>query len=439
MVDLVRVGGILRAERKKSGKSIELMSEELALGTTTISSIERGLPTVSLEKYHYYAEKLGKGMLFGMASEAEKKIISLREQLKDIEEILLANPDKAIADLNKLNKAEKVESIPLLQPNVYYLKGKYYLTQKEWKLSEDFFLQAIQIADNQPELESSNLAAACYTDLGNILHHQNLFQEALYYANKGLECYVTAGERDYCYELLLLNKSIYLEELNLLEKALLCIEELERYITKNHSMENKSRVSVIIQMYTMYASILNKLKMPERALEYVQKGIKLAWINRDYNRLFTLWAQTGIIYSSLRDQDNAERYFLKALDLEPILNKEYLFPFAYVNFAKLLIEKKQWSKAERLIDRSIIISRKNLDNLHLAQSLLVFGDWNMQQKQYSKALDSYLEAEEITNENNFEELSTKAISSLCACYEALEDKNNFLEHAVKLYRLKGDK
>jgi transcriptional regulator with XRE-family HTH domain len=227
LVDLVRVGGILRAERKKLGKSIELMAEEIALGTTTISSIERGLPTVSMEKYQYYAENLEKGMLFGKASEADKKILALKEKLKDIEEILLANPDKAFADLSKLNKAEKTESIPILRPIVYYLKGRFYLAKKEWKLAEDFFSQAVQITENQPELAVNNLTTACYTELGIILHHRDRFREALIYANKGLEYYVSSGERSHYYESLLLNKSIYLERLNLLEKSLISIEDLE--------------------------------------------------------------------------------------------------------------------------------------------------------------------------------------------------------------------
>jgi hypothetical protein len=88
--------------------------------------------------------------------------------------------------------------------------------------------------------------------------------------------------------LLLLNKSIYLERLNLPEKSLLCVEELEKYLKTNLSLEQEFRKSVIIQMYTLYASVLNKLRMNEHALEYAKKGIQLAKTNKSYYYLFTL-------------------------------------------------------------------------------------------------------------------------------------------------------
>ncbi|MCH5585335.1 hypothetical protein MK805_10170 [Shimazuella sp. AN120528] len=435
MLDLVRIGGILRAERKKLGKSIERMAEEIALGGTTISLIERGMPTVSLEKYQYYAEKLGKGILFGMASEADKKIIALKEKLEDIEETLLGNPEKAFLDLGKLNQTEEIESIPILQPNVYYLKGRCYSAQKDWKWAMDSFLQAIHIAEAQPELAVDELIPRCFLNLGIVYYHQDQFHQALTSTVKGLDYYEHSEDRGFHYGLLLLNKSIYLERLNLLEKALLCVEELEKHIKINLSLDQEFRISVIIQMYTLYATILNKLRMNERALEYAKKGIRLARTNHSYDHLFRLWAQISIIYESLGDLVNAERYYLKALELEPNLqDKENLFPFAFVHFAKLLIGKQQWGKSKQLIERSIKICRKIKDNWLLVQSCLVFGEWYIQQSQYDQAVPYCLEAEKIAREYAFDELITKSMTSLCNCYDALQDETNFLTYATKLYR-----
>jgi transcriptional regulator with XRE-family HTH domain len=201
LVDLVRIGGILRAERRKLGKSIERFSEEIALGSTTISLIERGMPTVSLEKYQYYAEKLGKGILFGMASEADKKIIELKEKLQDIEEILPANPKKAFGDLKKLNQEEQVESIPILQSFVFYLKGKYHLKKKEWKVSKDCYLQAIQVAEMQPESAVDDLIPRCYLDLGVVYYQQDQFHQALDSTDHGLSYYIQNEPHPFFYGL----------------------------------------------------------------------------------------------------------------------------------------------------------------------------------------------------------------------------------------------
>ncbi|MXQ52765.1 helix-turn-helix domain-containing protein [Shimazuella alba] len=436
MVDLVRIGGILRAERRKLGKSIERLAEEIALGGTTISLIERGMPTVSLEKYQYYAETLGKGILFGMVNEADKKIIALKEQLEDIEEILLANPEKAFDDLKKLNQEEQIESIPILQPFFYHIESKYHLRKKELGLAQDSILQAIRIAEMQPELMVDNLISRCYLDLGVVYYHRDQFYQALHYTKKGLECYVEHENHGFYYSLLLLNKSIYLERLNLLEKSILCLEVLENHLQNNLSIEKEFRMSVIIQMYTIYASVLNKLRMNERALDHAKKGIRLAKINKSYHFLFTLWTQTAIIYESLGDLAKAERYYRKTLDLEISLQgKEHLFPFAFVNFAKLLIGKQQWKDAKQLIKQSVQICRKNNDNFQLVQSLLVFGEWYIQQDKYNQAVPLCLEAEALAKEYTFEELVNKSISSLCTCYDALQDNGNFLKYATKLYRI----
>jgi tetratricopeptide (TPR) repeat protein len=185
----------------------------------------------------------------------------------------------------------------------------------------------------------------------------------------------------------------------------------------------------------MYASVLNKLHMNERALEFAKKGVKLAKSNNDFEYLFRLWAQMSVIYESLNDISNAERYFLKAMDLEYILQgKEELFPFAYVHFTKLLIGKYQWEKARQLIERSILICRKIKDNWLLVQSLLVYGEWFIRQNQHNQALSFCLEAEQIAKEYRFEELLKKSISCLCTCFDALQDNDNFLKYATQLYR-----
>jgi lipopolysaccharide biosynthesis regulator YciM len=86
------------------------------------------------------------------------------------------------------------------------------------------------------------------------------------------------------------------------------------------------------------------------------------------------------------------------------------------------------------IERSIKICRKIKDNWLLVQSCLVFGDWYIQQGQYDQAVPFCLEAEKIAREYTFDELITKSMSSLCNCYDALQDETKFLTYATKLYR-----
>jgi hypothetical protein len=100
-----------------------------------------------------------------------------------------------------------------------------------------------------------------------------------------------------------------------------------------------------------------------------------------------------------------------------------------------LIDKQQWQVAKQLIERSIQICRKIKDNWLLVQSLLVFGEWYIQQSQCDQAVFLCIEVEAIAKEYTFEKFRNKSISSLCICCDVLQDEHNFLKYATKLYRL----
>jgi lipopolysaccharide biosynthesis regulator YciM len=83
---------------------------------------------------------------------------------------------------------------------------------------------------------------------------------------------------------------------------------------------------------------------------------------------------------------------------------------------------------------SKFVGKLKITGLLLVQSCLVFGEWYIQQGQYDQAVPFCLEAEKIAREYTFDELITKSMSSLCNCYDALQDETKFLTYATKLYR-----
>jgi transcriptional regulator with XRE-family HTH domain len=108
-----QIGGILRAERKKIGKSLEKTAEELGVGTSTLSSIERGIHNVSQEKWMDYARTLGMGSLLGVVDEVEARVTFLRQRLDGIEDIATANPNKALKQLVTLLEQKCLNKIPI--------------------------------------------------------------------------------------------------------------------------------------------------------------------------------------------------------------------------------------------------------------------------------------------------------------------------------------
>ncbi len=255
-MDFKQIGGVLRAQRKKLGKSLEQMADELKVGISTLSSIERGIHNVSQEKWMEYAKLLGIGSLLGVVDEVEERISYLRRKLKNIEEIAAANPEKALMQLVELNKIEKVESIGVLRPIVHYLKGKCYFTQKEWEQAIKYFQYGIDSMEKYPELDETNIKPACYNEISTIKHLQGHYQEALETVQQGLVCFIDQGERTYLKSLLLLNQCIYLDHVGAYEKALQALVKLDTYI-RECSYQLEIRTSVIIQMYVIHCNILS--------------------------------------------------------------------------------------------------------------------------------------------------------------------------------------
>jgi transcriptional regulator with XRE-family HTH domain len=88
-LDGKELGAALRAYRKKQGLSIENLADE-NISATTISNIERGLPSVGADKTDYLMKKLGISLekLLQAAEEHQKRREAIRIRLLSIEMML---------------------------------------------------------------------------------------------------------------------------------------------------------------------------------------------------------------------------------------------------------------------------------------------------------------------------------------------------------------
>lgn len=423
-MDFVQIGGVLRAERKKQGKSLEEIADELGCGASTISSIERGILNVSEEKRIAYARAVGVGSLFGIVEEAEKRINRLQHKLKIIEEIVFANPKEALKKLTKLNKEEKVDYIGVLRPFVHFLKGKANLILKNWGNAEKYFRYCIESMEKFPELSNTNLKPSCYNELSIIKYQQGNYQESLTLIRLGITNFVEDGERVSHYPLLLLNQCLYLDGLKMHEESFQCLEKLRTFIQTSKQRE-EIRTSSINTMYFLYATTLNKLGMPQKALEYANKGEKIAKANRDLDNLFLIWGQTGSIYLELGEFILAEEFFFKALDIQPSIKLQNYIPFVFKDFATLLMKKNDWLFAKKIIELCITISKTQQDERDLVESLRNMAKWNMKQAQYQEAINLFLEAQTIAEKHSSTPSHFETSADLCYCFKQLNDTEQF--------------
>lgn len=432
-MDLVQIGGVLRAERKKLGKSLEQIADELGIGISTVSSIERGIYNVSEDKRTAYAKALGMGSLLGIANEAESRIRYLRHKLRLIEDIVVANPENALVQLVALNQAEKIDYMGILRPFVYYLKAKCYFGEQNWDLARKYFHFGIESMAKYPELDATNLESACYNELSTIEHIQGNDREALKQVRLGVAHFTAKGERTHIKSLLLLNQCIYLTELGLYEKSLQALDELNTYvkITDQH----KVQILLVIKMYAIYTRTFDNLGMQQKALKYAKYGEEIAITNKKFDSLFTIWCRIGDIYLKLEELELAREYFFKALELKPKVKEQNLIPYALKNFITLLMMENDWEFAKEIIDQCIAISKKQPDERNLAESLVSLAKWYKNQERHQAAIDLYHEAEEMAEKHPTKTLYLEIIADLCYCYKQVDHIENYQSYVEKFYWL----
>lgn len=439
-----KMGEIFRLRRKDSGLRQQDVAEQAGVSISTVSNLELGNHTVKEESIVACAEVLGVAEdIFGLVSEAEKKEQWAKRELEKIEKIIHANPSEALNQLTQLNDVYNIEANKTLLPLADYLWGKSYFEKRKWQQAEKFLQEAVKLIEEQleqnTELRDSNLLAASYNDLANISYFQNDLKQALRFVEIGLQAVRLDGKRLYHRYFLLLNRCLYLQKQNDKEKAMEALEELQLNVTeaeKTGTMFHHVRLAVIIQYYDTYANVLSELGMMEKAVEFAQKGIDIAWLNQEYDKLLTLWTTMGMIFLKRGNLHTAKEYFLQALHIKTQVNKEILLAQAFTHLGQLHLQQNEPIVAKKHIKEALVISEKYDNVLRQVEAYQALGHCYFSQQQFDEAVSQLKIGYELASKHDLFDQELELIDDLCACYKTLGKEDNFLKCTAIAYDIR---
>ena len=116
---------------------------------------------------------------------------TMKLRLVSIESMIdCGNVDQAIDEL----KTFSVSDDHPYAADVSLLKGKSQVKKRKWERAERELLNAIRIANQNPQSKSSNIAAGSYNELSIISYFNNNLEKALHLAEKGIEVFVEEGD-----------------------------------------------------------------------------------------------------------------------------------------------------------------------------------------------------------------------------------------------------
>ncbi|WP_028777488.1 helix-turn-helix transcriptional regulator [Shimazuella kribbensis] len=423
------IGAVLVEERKKQGKRILDVANELGIGSTTISSMERGLPTVADEKYIDYAKLLGKAEeLFGIEEEMKKRERFLMEELQHMEDILTGNPCMALEEIESFPDLQMFQDVSVFAT---FLRGRIAFELKRWNKANKLLLKALTNLDQCPRLAASNLRSICLNDLGRLAFYDSDYKTALGYTEQAIDAFEDEGNRKYYKPYLYLNQVIYLEELGRDEEACHVLEYL--YNNKN---QFKANLTVTIQIHEQYSNLLMKSGSPLKALEYAQNGLKIAWENREYRRLFSIWSIMGDIFVMLGRAEEAKKRYQKALSLSNyVLDSPARIGQTNFEYGKLLLRMDDHTKAEEQLLLAVKYFEKSTENdSYLIESLINLGRLK-EKNQTNNSKEIFQMADELlSNSKDMKNTSVDIFIGMCDFYERNGDKQKFHYYQNLMYQ-----
>ena len=426
-LDLKVLGEALRKVRKKRGLRLKDLEDE-QISFATISSIERGVPTVKPQNRLYYCQKLGFD-----ASQIPSLIRQENDERNQIENLLFLietcirlDCDAALKQIRKLQTQCKDDYMDM----VCYLKGLCYVKKNKLKKAESFFLQSIDMIEKKNSSTEPNIKSACLYELGQIYYHRdNQLYKALDYNEQGLNAFQPGKNRSDLYDFLMIAKVTYLEKLYRIDEALQTLSDLWTQIEQINSLEVK------LYMYELKASLLNQKKKYDEALQYAREGLHIARTNGAHEQAVELLTVWGNILQNAKDYHTAENCYQLALRLESKLkDKKVLLVSTLTQLGKLYNKMNKSREAYVSLSTAVERGKKYNDAHRYCESLMALGDYYIGSEQYQKAISPYDEALHIASSYNFTRQIEKALLNLSECWKKLGDKEKYIKTLDELQK-----
>lgn len=426
-LDLKVLGEALRKVRKKRGlRLIDLEDEQISFAT--ISSIERGVPTVKPQNRIYYCQKLGFDVsqipsLIHQENDERNKIENL---LFLIETGIRLDCDAALEQLRKLQTKCK----DYYKDRICYLKGLCYVRKNKLKKAESFFLQSVDTIEKKNSSTDLNIKSACFYELGKIYYlRDHQLYKALEYNEQGLNTFHPGQSRPDLYDFLMIAKITYLEKLYRTDEALQILNDLWVRIEQINSLEVK------LYMYELKASLLNQKKKTDEALKYAREGLHIARTNGAHEQAAELLTVWGNILQNANDYHTAENCYQLALRLENKLkDKKVLLVSTLTQLGKLYNKMNKSREAYASLSTAVERGKKYNDAHRYCESLMALGDYYITNKQYQKAISPYDEALRIASSYNYTRLIEKALLNLSECWKKIGNKEKYVTLLDELQR-----
>ena len=274
--------------------------------------------------------------------------------------------------------AREAQDTLLLAASLAYL-GDYYFMQNNFDLAENFHLQVQSMLVKD---EDSHIKLQSLLSLANTSIVAKKYKNALNYLFKGMEI----SERDN-------NQHYSLTIKTNLAKALMDLKrynEGEKFLLEARDLSQILGLGIQEIQVLFSLAVLNlKSKSPQKALTYLDNCHALA-VEKKFNPLefyLDLNNNYAIAYALNGDFDQAITFLDKATAFAIDIGDKIAEQEIYLNLAKMLMNVKQFDKAETLLLRSLKSSKKYKLQEYFLVAKEVLAKLYLSKKDYAKSFN----------------------------------------------------
>ncbi|SEM93274.1 helix-turn-helix domain-containing protein [Lihuaxuella thermophila] len=427
VLEMNEIGKFIRKIRKERGLRLEDLSDE-HISTATISNIERGVPHVNKEKVLYLLSKLNIDIneIPELMEKDSENMESLQLKFTAVETMIeIGNEGGALRYLSEI-----LEESPSSHPaTVHFLKGKCYAGKKDWRKAEREFGEAIRLSYQDAYSQKTNLEAISYEHLAECRSAQNDWEQALKFAERGLEVFQEgASGYDQVQYSLMMNRVVYLDRLGRVDEAQKSLDELWSFIPH---IQNQG---VLLRMYALRADLFRRMKLYHDAVRYAREGIRIAAASKNYDGMFRLWNILGIAYMELSDWEDAETCFEFIMNLKDRISNKKEMIQVYCSLGHLYLLQQKWVRAQEILEQAVKWGEELEDDAELSLALFMMGRLLKEKKQYSEAVSYLKRSVYLAEKNKLAERVCAGYYEIAQCHEQSGNRDELRDTTEKLYQ-----
>lgn len=296
----------------------------------------------------------------------------------------------------------------------------YYHWIGELSLSDSLYRESIKIF-RMNSASPPRAIASTLNDFGTLMHDQSHYKESLKYLYEAYDILVkNFGLNDRGVASTANNIAMSLEAIGDLDGALEYFNKSLEFYFKNYGLE-RPEVSTI---YNNLAYIYISKNDFVTAENYFKKSLelKIKTLGEKHSLVGLAFMNLGAIQYTSKNTEESEKNLLNADKiLRSVLSENHIWrALSGFWYSKILIEKAEYDRAEKLLLKSLFVYKNNYEGEHpnIVSAYAELGVIKFYQKKYSEAekllVDGYEKIKVIKGEKNFNTI-------------------RFLEYLVRLY------